>query len=327
MRRLLFFAVFVALTAVLCRPVSVYSADGQAPAQSPAPSTYKAPIKQPRLALQDIEVLRDVEFGKGGDKPLLMDILRPSVPQAVPMPVLIWIHGGGWQNGDKRPGLMQLTPFAKKGYFCASINYRLSDEAVFPAQIEDCKCAVRYLRANAAKYGLDPAHIGVWGASAGGHLAALLGTSGGVSSLEGKGGRQDQSSRVQAVCDWFGPSDLTVLSGERRFADGKNPVAKLLGGPVAENKEKAIAASPVTWADHEDPPFLIMHGTADKTVPYGQSVRLKEVLDKAGVTAELVTLEGAGHGGKEFVAPEQVERIMKFFDRWLKAAPEPAGKQ
>ena len=138
-------------------------------------------------------------------------------------------------------------PLVAKGYAVASINYRLSQHAVFPAQIEDCKAAIRWLRANAAKYHLDPDHIGVWGASAGGHLVALLGTTGGVKELEGNGGNLDQSSRVQCVVDWFGPTDLTTMGGEHDKPD--SPVARLIGGPVQENKEKARKASPLTYVE------------------------------------------------------------------------------
>ena len=147
----------------------------------------------------------------------------------------------------------------------ASINYRLSQHAVFPAQIEDCKAAIRWLRANAAKYHLDPDHIGVWGASAGGHLVAMLGTTGGVKELEGKGGNLDQSSRVQCVVDWFGPTDLATMGGSHD--NPASPDRQLIGGPVQENKEKARKASPLTYVSKDSAPFLIMHGDKDNMVP------------------------------------------------------------
>ena len=158
-------------------------------------------------------------------------------------------------------------PLAAKGYAVASINYRLSQHAVFPAQIEDCKAAIRWLRANAAKYHLDPDHIGVWGASAGGHLVALLGTTGSVKELEGKGGNLDQSSRVQCVVDWFGPTDLATMGGSHDKPG--SPESRLIGGPVQENKEKARKASPLTYVSKDSAPFLIMHGDQDNTVPPG----------------------------------------------------------
>src|SRR5262249_32279005 len=143
-----------------------------------------------------------------------------------------------------------------KGYAVASINYRLSQHAVYPAQIEDCKAAVRFLRANAKKYNLDPDHFGVWGASAGGHLVALLGTTGGGKELEGDGGNKEVSSKVQAVVNWFGPTDLTKMGGSHDNPD--SPEAKLLGGPVQENKDKAAKANPITYVAKDAAPFLIL---------------------------------------------------------------------
>ena len=169
----------------------------------------------------------------------------------------------------------------------ASINYRLSQHAIFPAQIEDCKAAIRWLRANAAKYHLDADRIGVWGASAGGHLVAMLGTTGSVKELEGKGGNLDQSSRVQCVVDWFGPSDLPTMGGSHD--DPGSPESRLIGGPVQENKEKARKASPLTYVSKDSAPFLIMHGDQDNVVPPGQSELLAEALKKAGVEVTLVS--------------------------------------
>jgi acetyl esterase/lipase len=133
---------------------------------------------------------------------------KPTSPAVKPMPVIVWIHGGAWIGGSKDSGIPLLLPFAKRGYFCASISYRFSKEAKFPAQIEDCKCAIRFLRAKAKEFNIDTERIGVWGESAGGHLAAMLGTAGDVKEFEGSGGWEGFSSRVSAVCDWFGPSDL-----------------------------------------------------------------------------------------------------------------------
>jgi acetyl esterase/lipase len=143
-----------------------------------------------------------------------MHIIRPKLTSSVakPMPVIVWIHGGAWIGGNKDSGIPLLLPFAKRGYLGASISYRFSKEAKFPAQIEDCKCAIRFLRAKAKEFNIDPERIGVWGASAGGHLSAMLGTAGDVKELEGSGGWEGFSSRVSAVCDWFGPSDLLAMS-------------------------------------------------------------------------------------------------------------------
>lgn len=250
------------------------------------------------------------------------NILDLYVPKAgeKPYPLVIWIHGGGWRNGSKesaRPAL----PLLGEGFAVATINYRLSGHAVFPAQIEDCKAAIRFLRANSAKYGLDPDRFGVMGSSAGGHLVALVGTSGGVSDLEGNvGDHDDVSSRVQAVCDWYGPTDFLQMGGGHNNAD--SPESLLLGGAIQEHKDRAARANPITYATGDDPPFLIMHGTRDPAVPYGQSELLDAALRKTGVSATLVPIEGAGHGGPEFQTPEVRDRVVAFFRRQLQVAPQ-----
>jgi acetyl esterase/lipase len=230
------------------------------------------------------------------------------------LPVIVWIHGGGWQGGSKENTLG--LAFVPKGYALASINYRLSQHAVFPAQIQDCKAAIRWLRANASKYHLDAEHIGVWGTSAGGHLVALLGTTGNLKELEGDGGNLDQSSRVQAVVDWFGPTDFT--HGWPRFNPPNSPVARLLGGPVTENKDKAAQASPVTHVSKDAAPFLIMHGDKDNLVPLSQSEELAEALKKAGVEVTFRALQGSGHGGPAFMNPENRKLIEDFFNKHLR---------
>lgn len=189
----------------------------------------------------NVELIRDVEYGKGGDVSLTLDIVRPKPIKDKPMPAIIFVHGGGWQKGSKESGIHKIIPLAQNGYFCVTINYRLTDKASFPAQIEDCKCAVRWARAHAKEYNIDPNHIGAWGSSAGGHLVALLGTSGGVKELEGSGGWEKFSSRVQAVADYFGPTDFLYWAEtakkkgfnleelEKKLANGA--ISKLLGGP------------------------------------------------------------------------------------------------
>jgi acetyl esterase/lipase len=204
-----------------------------------------------------------------------------------------------------------------RGYAVASVGYRLSGDAPFPAQIEDVRAAVRWLRANAARYNLDPDRVGTWGSSAGGHLVALLGTDGG-----------EKASRVQAVCDFFGPTDLVQMArtpGYERHASADSPESKLIGGPVLENRDKAARANPIAFVDRADPPFLIVHGDRDPVVPPGQSRLLFDALKKAAVPVRLHTLRGAGHGGVGFSAPETTEMVAAFFDRTLKGRPGPAG--
>jgi acetyl esterase/lipase len=271
-----------------------------------------------------VDLVRDVQFGTGGGRPLRLHLLRPRTMPPAPMPVLVWIHGGAWQSGSKDGGIPMLGRFAQRGYLGASVEYRLSQEAIFPAQIEDCKCAIRFLRAKAKEYHLDPDRIGAWGSSAGGHLVALLGTSGDAKDLEGKGGWQEFSSRVQAVCDWFGPTDFLKMdaAGSQLKHDGPDsPESRLIGGPIQANPEKAARANPITYVTRDDPPFLIMHGDQDPLVPLNQSELLFAALKKAGVDAALHVVKGAGHGfgGREIDA-----MVDAFFDaRLKKLTPSP----
>lgn len=261
------------------------------------------------------KALRDLEYARPDRKPLLLDLYLPEDADR-PLPLVIWIHGGAWLGGSKErtPAL----PLLPKGYAVASIDYRLSQVAKFPAQIEDCKAAVRWLRAHAKEYHLDPDRFGVWGSSAGGHLVALLGTSGGVKELEGDEGSREYSSRVQAVCDWFGPTDFLRMIGMPSQIDRASPdcpEALLIGGPLQQNKEKADRANPITYITKDDPPFLIMHGDQDMTVPFNQSELLYDALKKTGVEVTLVTVKGAGHG---FGGPQVQAWVEAFFDRQLK---------
>ena len=230
-----------------------------------------------------------------------------------PFPLILWVHGGGWEGGSKDGG-GPVVNLVGRGYVVASTNYRLSRHAPFPAQIHDVKGAVRYLRANAKKYKIDPDRIGVAGASAGGHLVALLGTSGDVKELEGDVGPKDVSSRVQCVIDFFGPTDLLKLSP----ANAKeNPVTRLLGGSTKDKRELAVSANPITYVSKGDPPILIVHGDKDPVVPLSQSELLHDALKKAGVDATLKVVPEAGHGNGIFT-PELAKEYVEFFEKHLK---------
>lgn len=266
---------------------------------------------------------RDLAYADIKGKPLLLDLYLPK--GVTNPPLLVWIHGGGWRNGDKGRGGKFVPAGTDAGYAVASINYRLTGEAIFPAQIHDCKAAIRWLRAHADKYGYDATRIGVGGSSAGGHLVALLGTSGGDKDLEGTvGDHPDQSSSVQAVCDLYGPTDFLqmdehALPGARfKHNDARSPEALLIGGPIQDNKEKVAKVNPITYIDKADPPFLIIHGSDDPLVPVHQSQLLKAALKKSKVPVTMHVIKGAKHGGREFNAPYIDAQILTFFDEHLK---------
>ncbi|MGE0480099.1 MAG: alpha/beta hydrolase fold domain-containing protein [Phycisphaerae bacterium] len=265
-------------------------------------------------------VLRD----DGVAMPVFLDLYAPSTPGG-PAPLLIWVHGGGWQGGTHNNVPSAALALRSNGFAIASVEYRLSGEAIFPAQIHDVKGAVRFLRANAATFNLDPDRFGAWGSSAGGHLVALLGTSGGVAAAEGAtGGNTGVSSRVQVVVDYFGPTDLLRMNLDVTTPPGStidhdspaSPESHLIGfddpgqgvGVLRANQSnpnppfpQLIAlitlANPVAHAGAGDPPTFIAHGEIDTLVPIRQSERLFDALAAAGVEAPFVRVPGAGHGG------------------------------
>jgi acetyl esterase/lipase len=236
-----------------------------------------------------------------------------------PVPVVVWIHGGGWQGGRKEN--VNGTWLIQKGFAIVSINYRLTDVAIHPAQINDCKAAIRWVKANASKYHFDATKVGVFGSSAGGHLSALVGTSGDVTELEGNvGGNLDQSSRVKAACDWFGPTDFTICTGapsSSTHCNADSPEGKLIGGDLRNNPDKCKSASPITYVSKDDPPFLIMHGTLDPTVPFQQSITLDSLYRSIGHDVTFIPQPGTGHGGGSFNADSTKQRVTDFFNRTL----------
>ncbi len=262
---------------------------------------------------------RNVAYVEEGHERQALDVYVPKGIQGK-APVVVWIHGGGWQNGSKdRCPILYLLD---QGYVVASINYRLSGHAVFPAQMHDCKAAIRFLKANADKYHIDSNRVGVWGSSAGGHLVALLGTTGDAPETEGDLGVTAGDGSVQAVCDFYGPTDFLAMDhGEvksklRHDAPG-SPEARLLGGVPSQSIEQAKAASPLTYISSSDPPFLIYHGDKDPVVPVEQSEVLEEQLEKAGVEVEMITVEGGEHG--PFHTSEIQKDVLEFFNDVLKS--------
>ncbi|MCG3119672.1 MAG: Acetyl esterase [bacterium] len=261
----------------------------------------------------------NVEYANVDGISLKLDLYLPK-NVAKPYPVIVWIHGGGWVGGSKENPTA--ASMALQGYAVVSINYRLSGQAIFPAQIHDCKAAIRWIRANAVQYGFNSEKIGAWGSSAGGHLAAMLGTAGNVDSLEGTvGGNLQFSSRVQAVCDWYGPTNLPTICDFPSGIDHcalTSPEALLIGGAIKDNLAQAIAASPFTYVTSNDPPFLIQHGTNDMTVPFHQSVELDSALQAVGVNVQFQPIANTGHGGGGFAADSTRRQVSAFFDRYLK---------
>ena len=274
-----------------------------------------------------VQVDRNLRYVEDGHERHVLDIYRP-VDSAEVIPLIVLVHGGSWRQRSKddmrNPGLPFALSFVARGYAVASVGYRLSQHARYPAQIDDLKAAVRWLRANARRYGIDQNRIAAWGPSAGGHLAALLGTSGGVTDLERIGEYRDQSSHVRAVVDWFGPTDFLQadthrLPGGIVHDDSNSPESELIGGPIQERKDEVARANPITYVTPDDPPFLIIHGDQDLSVPHHQSELLYAALQKAGVEATFHTVQGGGHGGPAFDAPEVQGWVVQFLDRHLKA--------
>lgn len=301
-------AMWVLTLGLLAGPMIAESAGTTGDPQAP-PQAASARVQ----ALPGIQTERDIAYVPGGHERQKLDLYHAEDAKPTDRrPLIVWIHGGAWKGGSKDG--CPAVRFVRRGYIVASVNYRLSQHAVFPAQIQDCKAAIRFLRAHAGKYGIDPERIGAWGASAGGHLVALLGTTGDVEDFDTEPNRH-VSSRVQAVCDFFGPTDLTQMSAfpsqmDHDAADA--PEARLIGGPVQENKEACRRANPITYVSREDPPFLICHGDKDPLVPHNQSELLDKALREKGVSVTLHTVKGGGHGWRD----PQVDRLVQeFFDR------------
>ncbi len=255
-----------------------------------------------------------------------------KVPDGVgPFPLLIFVHGGGWLQGSYADS-SEFEGAAARGFVYASVGYRLSQKAIAPAQINDVKAAIRFLKANAAKYKIDKARIAIAGSSAGGHLAALTGTSGDVKELEDTAqGNASESSRVQAVVDYFGPTDFTLMdaqeaaqgcSGGQPHNSPDSPESKLLGCAVPGCAATAQRQNPLTYVTADDPPFFIGHGAADCTVPWAQSEILNTALQKIGVASSFEKVSKAGHGPGIYNS-ETMNRMYGFLERQLKGCPLP----
>ena len=289
------------------------------------------PAGSGRMPIPDnVKIITDVPYAATNDPRQQLDIYLPKKASVKgPLPVIAYVHGGGWSSGGKIMARAQVMSHVNSGRYAAvSIGYRLSWQATWPAQIDDVKAGIRWIRANASKYGFDPKRICAMGPSAGGHLVAQLGVTNGDAVAEGKVGKNlGQSSKVQCVIDLFGPTDLrnTEVAG---VGGGASAAVALLGGKAADKPQLAADASPVTHVDKTDPPFLILHGTKDPVVNFQQSVDLEQALRQAGVPVILLPVEGGGHG--DFgAAIGQVDVIVRafleknFYDPSVKVPTDP----
>lgn len=288
------------------------------------PAQMDGPSPAPAEPGSDLEI-QEVVIGKGGAGDLRAEIVAPK-NATKPMPAVVWIHGGGWKGGTYR-NVALLRLLAARGYFCISIQYRVVKTAQWPAQIEDCKLAVRWLRENAARYHVDPDRIAAAGASAGGHLAVCLGAMANVKEYEGSGGSPGASSAVQAVVDYYGPTDFVTpgIYSEQATKLTEN----LMGKPLAGNEALWKSGSPVFYVKAGAPPMLLIHGDIDGTIPLAQSTALAEALKKAGVPYEFIVVKRGGHGlgfnpkPNPAMQPGEAkitESVISFLDRHLKAA-------
>jgi acetyl esterase/lipase len=281
----------------------------------------KGKRQQPRRSFEGYKVMRNISYAGTDNARQTLDLALPikSTTNKL-LPVVVFIHGGGWRGGSKDGGLNRIREFLKSGgYAGVSVGYRLSNEAKWPAQIHDCKAAIRWIRANAEKHGLDGDKIAVHGTSAGGHLVAMLGTSSGVKAMDGSiGHHKGKSTKVACVVDYFGPTNFLRMDDfESRIVHdaADSPEGLLIGGAIQDNKKKTLTADPISYVTKDDSPFLIVHGTKDMAVPYNQSLILNAALNEVGVPTALLTVVDGRHGVGGGVLNK---RLQNFFDSHLR---------
>lgn len=270
------------------------------------------------------ELIADLAYVAGGHPAQKLDLLLPAERSSEPLPTVVYLHGGGWALGDKQQALTRMRGVVEEGYAVVSVNYRLSGDAPWPAQLDDTKAALRWVRANAAAYGLDAERVALLGPSAGGHLAAMLALTADDPAFEGAlGEHRSASTRVSAAVILCGPTNLATLSdppawmeSERLENSPQTLVGRLLGGALKDRRDVAVAASPVTHASADDPPMLLVYGAEDPLVPLSQGVELNARLQALGVSSTLIRVDGAGH--TDLVTPEVYERIGAFLNELLR---------
>lgn len=268
------------------------------------------PEKKPAVVME-----KDLVYGKGGDQDLQLDLARPKEGDG-PFPCIVCVHGGGWRAGNRQQLGKLIETFAQQGYVAVTISYRLAPAHKFPAQIEDCKAAVRWLRANAKKLKINPDRMGAIGFSAGGHLVSLLGAADDKAGLEGKGGHPEQSSRVQAVVNFFGPTDFITKTWNQNVEEVY--LIPFLGDNFEKGREKYRQASPLHYVSKDDPPFLFLHGDKDELVQIHHSQVMNKKLQEVGVKSRLVVMEGEGHGWAGAKLQQSLDETLKFFAEHLK---------
>lgn len=259
-----------------------------------------------------------VAFAKIGDRELLLDLHHPGGVD--PAPLIVYVHGGAWRAGSRDQ--MPIGLLVKEGFAIASVDYRLTPEAPFPANVHDIKAAIRFLRARAGQFRIDADRVAIIGSSAGGHLAALVGVTGGHPDLEGTVGEHlDQSSEVQAIVSYYGASNLTTILSQStpHGLKVRVPALELLfGGPISERETLARLASPVFHVDRDDPPVLLIHGGQDPQMPINQSHELVGACRKAGVRVQFDVVHGGAHGGGDFYTGERMHAVAAFLREVLK---------
>ncbi len=307
---------FLAALATALTLTAVPGASAATPSVGPALAQSGSSLLKPATTWTTYKDVRYSTASSG--KATLADVYAPNNGQAQ-NPTVVWVHGGGWSSGDKADNASLFSPLIKTGFVVVSINYRLSAEAKWPAQLVDTKTAVRFLRAKATTYRIWPDKIGIWGASAGGHLATMAGLTN-SDPVWDVGQWLDQPSSVAAVQDDYGPTDLPRWTSNFAYPDPNSWVTPLLGCRASTCPDKARNASPITYAHTGGkPPVAIWHGTSDFTVPPSQSTVLRDALVAAGNTATYTSVPGMSHGQVSYYTAARVTAVGTWFDGYLRS--------